>query len=81
MRGPQHRDDPRRHRREFKVYGRASDVQDPVQRTAYANGLQAKIDWRPEDPFHLFDMEIGSVAFIRYSEDGAQHVERWQPEA
>ncbi len=62
---------------EFKVYGRAVDVRHPDERTRFADGLQAKIDWRPEDPYHLFDTDIGSVAFVRYSEEGGQEVERW----
>src|SRR5919198_4629825 len=38
---------------DFKLYGQAVDVQDPARREAYADATEARIDWRPEEPYHL----------------------------
>ena len=49
---------------DFKLYGRAVDVQDPETRRQYADAVEAKIHWRPQDPYHLFSVEIESAAFV-----------------
>jgi hypothetical protein len=51
---------------DVKLFGRAMDVSDPDLRTAYADVLEERIDWRPPEPFHLFAVEIESAAFIRF---------------
>ena len=51
---------------DFKLYGRAIDVDDPDMRWRYGDVLEAKIDWRPSEPFHLFSMDIASAAFMRF---------------
>ncbi len=49
---------------DFKLYGRVVDVRDPETRRRYADTVEAKIHWRPQDPYHLFSVDIGSAAFI-----------------
>jgi len=61
---------------EFKLRGQALDVQDPHARERYSQALYAKIGWRPEEPYHLFAVDIESAAFIAY-EDEKQTVKRW----
>jgi len=74
---------------DFKLYGRAADVADPAKRRRYADVVEAKIHWRPNEPYHLFSVAIESAAFVvfgekrvglRWSPRGG--VERWRiPEA
>ncbi|MDA0770738.1 MAG: hypothetical protein BZY79_06485 [SAR202 cluster bacterium Casp-Chloro-G4] len=51
---------------EFKVYGRAVDIQDPDLRQRYAKAFFEKLGLDPTadgSPFHLFSIDIESVAF------------------
>ncbi len=49
---------------EFKLYGRAVDVQDPEMRSRYADALYAQIGWRPEEPeYHLFSIDVETASF------------------
>ena len=61
---------------EFKLRGRALDVQDPDIRERYAEAVYQKIDWRPEEPYHLFSIDIESATFIVYEND-KQSVKTW----
>ena len=61
---------------EFKLRGRALDVEDPDIRKHYSTALYKKIDVRPEEPFHLFSIDIESVSFIIYEND-KQSVKTW----
>ena len=57
---------------DFKLYGRARDVQDADEREAYCVALEAKIGWRPEsDEFHLFEVGITEVGWFRVV--GSEH--------
>ena len=49
---------------EFKIYGRAVDVQDLEMRSRYADASYEKIGFRPEEPeYHLFSIDIESAAY------------------
>ncbi len=63
---------------DFKLYGRAVDVPDSAVRERYADTLEAKIDWRPQEPYHLFSVDIGSAGFISFGPDRAAL--RWSSE-
>jgi hypothetical protein len=73
---------------DFKLYGRAVDVPEPLARGRYADVLESKIDWRPPEPYHLFRTDIESAAYVvfgtkryglRWKRGGP--VERWTIEA
>jgi hypothetical protein len=50
---------------DFKLYGRAVDVQDPERRAAYRAAIKARIDWEPPEPnYHLFAVDIDSAGFV-----------------
>lgn len=53
---------------DFKLYGRAFDVGDDAMRTAYGDATEARIDWRPTGPFHLFAVDIDSAAYITFGD-------------
>ena len=63
---------------EVKLYGGVVDVADPATRERYAQAQFEKIDWRPEEPFHLFAMRIATAAFVTY-ENEEKKVLRWSP--
>ena len=54
---------------DFKLYGRAVDVQDAERRARYRASIKARIDWEPPEPnFHLFAVEIESAGFVTFAE-------------
>jgi hypothetical protein len=70
---------------DFKLYGRAVDVQDPDRRAAYRAAIKARIDWEPPEPnYHLFAVDIDSAGFVTFDEpryglawDPAGGLRRW----
>lgn len=65
---------------DFKLYGTATDVQDPSLRKLYRETIYERIGWAPEEPnYHLFAIEIDSAAFVRFGET-EQVVMSWDPE-
>ncbi len=63
---------------DVKLYGKVRDVTDPGLRERYGDTLQAAIDWRPEEPYHLFALDIERAAFIRFGE--GRKALRWDAE-
>lgn len=64
---------------EFKLRGRAVDVPDSEMRERYCEALYEKIAWRPEEPYHLFSVNIESASFIFY-ENEEKMVKLWPNE-
>jgi hypothetical protein len=62
---------------DFKAYGRAVDVTDAALRVRYADVLEARIDWRPSEPFHLFSVEVESAGYIVFGKEPVAL--RWNP--
>ena len=62
---------------EIKLRGRAMDVEDPAKRERYGEDLFKKINWRPEGPYHLFSVDIESIAFVKSTADG-QEFKMWR---
>jgi hypothetical protein len=60
---------------EFIVRGRAVDVHDPETRRRYVDAVAGRTSWQ-EPHFHLFAVDIESVALIEYG-GGEQHVQVW----
>jgi hypothetical protein len=54
---------------DFKLYGRALDVEDRSLRDAYADATFARINWRPSEPYHLFSVDIGSAGFVVFGRE------------
>ena len=53
------------------------DVPDPAMRTAYGDTLFAQIDWRPEEPYHLFAVDVERAGFIQFAPE--RRAMRWTP--
>jgi hypothetical protein len=62
---------------DFKLYGRVRDVDDPGMRGAYGDTLFERIDWRPEEPYHLFAVGIERAGFIQFAPE--RRAMRWAP--
>ena len=63
---------------EFKLNGRAVDVTDPALRQAYGDRWWELSQWRPEEPYHLFSVDIESASYVSYEEGtGRQTVWSW----
>ncbi len=62
---------------DFKVYGRARDIQDAATRDAYRAAIKARIDWEPTGSFHLFAIEIESAAYLTFGANPRRLV--WDP--
>ncbi len=46
-------------------------------RQAYSDATAARIDWRPEEPYHLFAVDIESAGYISFGSD--RRLLRWSP--
>ena len=63
---------------EFKLYGRAVEVQDLEERKLYSVALYDKIGFMPEEPeYHLFSIDIESASFAMI-ENGEWKREIWR---
>jgi hypothetical protein len=63
---------------DFKVYGRAFDVPEPALRERYADATEARIDWRPPEPFHLVRIDIERAGFVIFGSD--RYGLAWDPD-
>jgi hypothetical protein len=55
-------------RGDFKAYGRAVEVTEPTLRQRYGDTVYAAINWRPEEPYPLFALEVESAAYISFGD-------------
>jgi len=64
---------------DFKLYGRAIDVQDAELRAAYRAAIKARIDWEPDEPdYHLFAIDVDSAGFVIFGEE--RYGLAWEPD-
>jgi hypothetical protein len=62
---------------EFKLRGRVRDIEDTATRERFADAVERKIDWRPPEPYHLFEVDIEDVAYVKFAPDGSMSLRRW----
>jgi len=62
---------------DFKLYGRVRDVPNPELRIAYGDTLFEQIQWRPEEPYHLFAVDVEQAGFIQFAPE--RRAMRWTP--
>jgi hypothetical protein len=63
---------------DFKLYGRARDVQDAKRRERYRATVKARIDWEPSEPnFHCFAIDVESAGFVIFG--GERYGLAWDP--
>ena len=63
---------------DFKLYGRAVDVQEPDRRTRYREAVKARLDWAPDEPnYHLFAIDVESAGFVIFG--GERYGLAWDP--
>ena len=64
---------------EFKLRGRAIEIQDQALREATAHAIKAESGWRPPEKWHFFSIDIEDAALIEW-QDGEMHMARWNRE-
>jgi hypothetical protein len=63
---------------EFKLHGRAHDVQDLEERRRFCDAVYKKIGWKPEEPnYHLFSVDIESAGLF-LADGNARLVKKWR---
>lgn len=60
---------------DVKLYGHARELADKEWKTRYGDATQARIDWRPDGPFHLFAVDVETAGFISFGDEA--RVLRW----
>ena len=65
---------------DVKLYGVAVDEQEPGLRAEFCRVIQARIDWQPTEPYHLYSLDVTEAAYVRFT-DEVQYVWRWDPSA
>jgi Pyridoxamine 5'-phosphate oxidase len=63
---------------EVKLRGRAIDVTDKGRRQRSAQHTFDTTGWRPEEPYHLFWLDIENAAYIKFSGNGDQTIKTWR---
>ena len=53
---------------DIKLYGRALPVEDAPRREAHRRTIQARIDWAPPEPYHVFALDIEEVGWVTFAE-------------
>lgn len=57
---------------DVKLYGLAVDEQDVGIRAGFCRAIRARIDWAPAEPYHLFSLDVGEAAFMRFIDEGKE---------
>jgi hypothetical protein len=64
---------------DFKLYGRALDVQDGELRAAYRAAIKARIDWEPEEPdYDLWEIDVDHAGYVVFGDE--RYGLAWSPE-
>lgn len=64
---------------DFKLYGRAVDVQDAARRERYRAAIKARIDWEPDEPnYHLFAIDVDAAGFVVFGDE--RYGLAWSPD-
>jgi Pyridoxamine 5'-phosphate oxidase len=63
---------------EAKLRGRAVDVTDKSFRERSAQQTFDATGWRPEEPYHLFWLDIEEAAYIKFNGNGDQTIKTWR---
>lgn len=61
---------------EFKLRGRATDLQDAALRRRFEDDVEAKIGFRPAGSYHMFAVDIESAAFVIIEND-QRRITKW----
>jgi hypothetical protein len=61
---------------DLKLYGRAVAMEDEHKR-AYEEEIFSRLQWRPEEPYHCFALDLQSAGFVRFRQ-GDRDVWSWR---
>jgi pyridoxamine 5'-phosphate oxidase-like protein len=65
---------------EFKLRGRAAEIDDEELREATADAIETTSSWRPPDHWHFFSIDIEDAAHIAW-QGGVMDMTRWSRRA
>jgi hypothetical protein len=63
---------------DVKIYGRGIAVTDPDRKQRYEEAIEARINWRPPEPYHCFAFDLEQVGMVRFGEN-TREVWTWRP--
>lgn len=53
---------------DIKLYGRALPVEDELRLDAHRRAIEARIDWAPPPPYHVFAVDIEEAGWVTFAE-------------
>lgn len=63
---------------DIKLAGLAVEERAPVVRDLYTAVLRRRIDWVPDEPFHVFSLDVQEAAVLRFGDNAADRLAfRW----
>jgi hypothetical protein len=67
---------------DFKIYGRATDVQETSLRAAFREAIMTRMNWAPNEPgYHLFSIDVASASYVVFDGAGHDNVQVWNPDS
>jgi len=55
---------------DFKLYGRAREIDDAHVRARYRAAIKARLDWEPAEPeYHLFAVDVESAGYVVFGDE------------
>jgi len=62
---------------DIKLTGLAVEETDQAIRDVYTTALRHRIDWVPDEPFHIFSLDVQEAAVMRFGEKAQRLALRW----
>lgn len=66
---------------DFKLTALATPQEDADVRERYGQHIFDQIGWRPEEPYHLFRVEVREAAFVMFGDKAPETAERLRADA
>jgi hypothetical protein len=57
---------------DLKLYGHAVELSDRDDKVRYEDAIEARINWRPAEPYHVFAVDIDRAGFVVFGGDGRE---------
>lgn len=54
---------------DLKLYGHARAINEPERKRRYEEAIEARIDWRPPEPYHCFAFELDQAGMVRFIDE------------
>ncbi len=54
---------------DLKLYGHARAIDEPERKRRYEDAIEARIDWRPPEPYHCFAFDLDQAGMVRFVDE------------